>query len=123
MMKAKIKKTGEIVDVITYNHCSTIRSSQDFVSYIDSKGVEHDRESLNYYWDFESIEADVINNEHWNDVRERAAIAALQGILSWGENAFSYEGVIDEIAKAAVDVADSLIKELKKKKDEDKNSK
>lgn len=122
-MKAKIRKTGEIVDVITYNQCSTIRSSRDFVSYIDSKGVEHDRESLNYYWDFESIEADVINNEHWNDVRERVAIAALQGILSLGEDAFSYEGARDEIAKAAVDVADSLIKELKKKKDEDKNSK
>ena len=48
-MKARIRKTGEIVDVIAHNHCSTIRSSQDYVSYIDSNGVEHDRESLNYY--------------------------------------------------------------------------
>ena len=50
-MKAKIRKTGEIVDIICYNNCSTIRSHQDSVSYIDSKGVEHDRESLNYYWE------------------------------------------------------------------------
>lgn len=114
-MKAKIRKTGEIVDVITYNQCSTIRSSQDFVSYIDSKGVEHDRESLNYYWDFESIEADVINNEHWNDVRERAAIAAMQGILC----APIIEGCDpnpsrESVAKWAVMQADALIEELKK---------
>lgn len=112
-MKARIRKTGEIVDIIGYNHCSTIRSHQDYVSYIDSKGIEHDRESLNYYWDFEPIETN--NNEHWQEVRERAAIAAMQGMLSCGEEAFSYQGVTDEIAKAAVDYADSLIEELKKK--------
>ena len=52
-MKAKIRKTGEIVDIICYNQYSTIRSHQDYVSYIDSKGIEHDRELLNYYWDFD----------------------------------------------------------------------
>jgi len=36
-------------------------------------------------------------------------------MLSCGEGAFSYQGVTDEIAKAAVDYADSLIEELKKK--------
>lgn len=112
-MKAKIRKTGEIVDVICYNQYSTIRSHQDYVSYIDSKSIEHDRESLNYYWDFEPIES--VNDEHWQDVRERAAIAAMQGIISCGEGAFSYQGISDEIAKAAVDYADSLIVELKKK--------
>lgn len=110
-MKAKIRKTGEIVDVICYNHCSTIRSHQDYVSYIDSKSIEHDRESLNYYWDFEPVET--ANNEHWQDIKERAAIAAMHGIISCGEGAFSYQGITDEIAKAAIDYADSLIKQLK----------
>lgn len=128
-MKARIKKTGEIVDVITYNQCSTIRSSQDFVSYIDSKGVEHDRESLNYYWDFESIEADVINNEHWNDVRERAAIAAMQGTITMlsSNDRYTFRYVVaggfrgdkhaypNEIAEFAVACANALIEELKKK--------
>lgn len=55
-MKAKIRKTGEIVDVISYSG-STIRNEYiDKVSYIDSRGVEHDRETLNYYWDFEQID-------------------------------------------------------------------
>lgn len=51
----------------------------------------------------------------WKYVRIQAAIAAMQGILSCGEGAFSYQGITDEIAKSAVDYADSLIEELKKK--------
>lgn len=54
MSKAKIRKTGEVVDVI-YFRCSTIRNICDEVSYIDSKGIEHEGENLNYYWDFENI--------------------------------------------------------------------
>lgn len=111
-MKAKIRKTDEIVDIICYNHCSTIRSHQDYVSYIDSKGIEHDREALNYYWDFEPIET--ANNDHWQDVRERAAITAMQGILSSpiipGVNPNPSKR---EIADLAVLLADELVKRLK----------
>jgi hypothetical protein len=53
-------------------------------------------------------------NEHWRDVRERAAIAAMQGMLSCGEGAFSYPEFTYDISKAAVDYADSLIEVLKK---------
>ena len=113
-MKARIRKTGEIVDVICYNNYSTIRSHQDNVSYIDSKGLEHDRESLNYYWDFEPIEINI--DEHWQDVKERAAIAAMQGLLS-------NPGLLDEISldyritieRIAVEHADALIEQLKEK--------
>lgn len=106
-MKAKIRKTGEIVDVIGSNHCSTIRSHQDYVSYIDSKGIEHDRESLNYYWDFEPIET--ATDEHWQDVRERAAIAALGGMLA--DTNMNEE--IGFVAQIAVNYADALVKRLK----------
>ena len=109
-MKAKIRKTGEIVDVICYNTCSTIRSHQDYVSYVDSKGIEHDRESLNYYWDFEQIET--TTDEHWQEVRERAAIAAMQGMLS-NPNMRLADG--DTYPKVAVRYANVLIEELKKK--------
>ena len=108
-MKAKIRKTGEIVDVICYNQCSTIRSHQDYVSYIDSKDIEHDRESLNYYWDFEPIET--ANDEHWQDVRERAAIAAMQGMLA-NSGVHLKEG--DTFPNLAVRYADVLIEKLKK---------
>ena len=40
----KFRKTGEIVDVISYNKYTTTKrnSELDWVSYVDSKGVEHD---------------------------------------------------------------------------------
>ena len=58
-MKKRIRKTGEIVDVISYNkYTNTARNSElDWVSYIDSKGMEHEHEKgLNIYWDFEDVE-------------------------------------------------------------------
>ncbi len=109
-MKARIRKTGEIVDIISHNSFSTIRSYIDFVSYIDSKGIEHDRESLNYYWDFEPIETS--NDEHWQDVRERAAIAAMQGLLTGSiRSSVTYK----KYAEVAIGCANALVEELKKK--------
>lgn len=48
--------------------------------------------------------------DHWQDVRERAAIAAMQGLI----NAFSLSAKEEKIAICAVKQADALIKELKK---------
>jgi hypothetical protein len=111
-MKARIRKTGEIVDIITYSG-STIRNEYiDKVSYIDSKGVEHDRETLNYYWDFEQrpdVKEDNFPNTDWNQVRIDAAISAMQGIISKNDD-YTYK----EIATQAVGCADALIKNLKK---------
>lgn len=126
-MKARIRKTGEIVDIICYNHFSTIRSHQDYVSYIDSKGIEHDRESLNYYWDFEPIEINI--DEHWQDIRERAAIAAMQGVITLlsSSDRTAYREIVvegfrgikrtfpNEISEFAVSCANALIEQLKEK--------
>ena len=51
-------------------------------------------------------------DEHWRDVRERAAIAAMQVVMkSFGNIDYNKE----TIAKLAVGQADALIEELKKK--------
>lgn len=50
-------------------------------------------------------------DEHWQDVRERAAIAALGGLLV-NTNKVGGE---DEFTQVAVDYADSLVERLKKK--------
>ena len=118
-MKARNRKTGEVVDIISYNQLSAAErcSSQDYVSYIDSKGVEHEKESLNYYWDFEEIDTQDKNLQHWQDVRESAAIAAMQGLLA---NSALVHGDIDCSEKVfiiarAMRYADELVGELKKK--------
>ena len=48
-MKRKIRRTGEIIDVITFNG-STIRRDYDKIQFYDSKGSVIN-ESLNYYLD------------------------------------------------------------------------
>lgn len=125
-MKAKIRKTGEIVEIISY--CgSTARSEVlDSVSYIDSNGVEHDRESFNFYWDFERLE-EKTDNTDWNQVRIQAAIVAMQGIISNAHQTdyrhgtyCEYKDGCSDIAKQSVWYADALIKELKRKEDESK---
>lgn len=99
-MKVKIKKTGEIVNLASY---ATITLEQ-----CDSWGNPMELKPEDVEFIQEQTE-----DEHWQDVRERAAIAAMRGMLSCGEGAFSYQGVTDEIAKVAVDYAESLIEQLK----------
>lgn len=111
-MKARIRKTGEVVEIITYSGCTIRNECIDRVSYIDSKGVEHDREPLNYYWDFEQIsdvKEDNFPKIDWNQVRVQASIGAMQVMLG-RTNYYTYK----EIAEQAVEHADALIKELKR---------
>lgn len=110
-MKAKIKKTGEIVDVICYGGSPNRRSNVlDYVDYIDSQGVEHTEPNhLNYYLDFESIENE--KDYDWGALRNQTAIAAMQGVMNFfGSIDYNKE----TIARLAVEQADALIAQLKK---------
>lgn len=58
---------------------------------------------------------------HWNELREKAAIAAMQGILSNPEHRLDYDNgegdnVLPAIAIVSVKCADALVEELKKNK-------
>lgn len=102
-MKARIKATGEIVNVASYAKIQ-LEQCDSWGNPIEMKPEE-----------IELIQEQT-KDEHWQDVRERAAIAAMQGILS----APVIEGVDPNpsqkhIAELAVEQADALIEELKKK--------
>lgn len=91
-MKARIKKTGEIVDVT--------RNEHGF--YVDEHRVGYTLNEL----DFGNEE-----NEHWQDVRERAAIAAMQGLLT---NPYrNRPSVSNDYVELAIGYADALIEQLK----------
>ena len=96
-MKARIKKTGEIVNIAEH---ATVE-----LEMCDSYG---DPVCL----DLEDIELiqESTKDEHWQDVRERAAIAAMQGLLSNTCRAGSFK----DYAVGAVACANALIEELKK---------
>ena len=115
-MKARNRKTGEIVDIIFYSQLSEAgRSSQDYVSYIDSNGSEHEKENLNYYWDFEPIDDTQDKEQHWQNAKERAAIAALQGLLANPELVWHNEDCEERVSivSRAMKYADELVEKLK----------
>lgn len=114
-MKKRLRKTGEVVDVISYSnpYCSE-RDKCDCVSYIDSKGVEHPSEKgLNLWWDFEDVEDVLSTDIAWEQTRIKAAIAALQGFTASPKIAST-----GTLARWSVESADALIAELKKRKEE-----
>ena len=124
-MKRRIRKTGEIVDVISYNkYTNTARNSElDWVSYIDSKGMEYEHEKgLNIYWDFEDVEEVLSTDIDWEQRRYEIAKTMMHAIYLDDGNAarsdksgfdFEYKD-LQGSAKEAVRFADALIAELKK---------
>lgn len=111
-MKARIRKTGEVVEIISYSSLTSRNETLDNVAYIDSQGKEHPREPLNFYWDFETIideKENTSSTTDWNQVRVQASIGAMQVLLA--KNNFD---TYKDIAAQAVEYADALIKELKK---------
>lgn len=111
-MKAKIIKTGEVVEIISYSSTTTRNETLDNVSYIDSQGKEHPREPLNFYWDFVTVtdeKEDTFSTTDWNQVRVQASIGAMQGIISKNDD-YTYK----ELAVHAVGYAEALVEELKK---------
>lgn len=111
-MKARIRKTGEIVDIISYSGGTVRNNILDKVSYIDSKGVEHDREILNFYWDFETITDEKENTSStidWDQVRLQIALEMAKFVCKESK-AISFK----DLAARSVGFADALIEELKK---------
>ena len=97
-MKARIKKTGEIVNLASYAKI-TLESCDSWGNPIEVKPEEVE------------LIGDVTEDEHWQDVRERAAIAAMQGVMDFfGSIDYNKE----TIAKLAVEQADALMAELRK---------
>ena len=101
-MKAKIKKTGEIVNIAEY---ATIELEM-CDSYGDPICLAPE--------DIELIQEQT-EDEHWNDIRERTAIAAMQGLLAnntlFYNNGDAKIGIIDN----AIKYSNKLIEEHKKK--------
>lgn len=99
-MKARIKKTGEIVNLADYAKI-TLDQCDSWGNPIELKPEEVE------------LLQDITEDEHWQDVRERAAIAAMQSIirkLYCCDGLFAAQGAI-----YAVEYADELVKQLKKK--------
>lgn len=113
-MKKRIRKTGEIVDVIDwYSPTDTERNENDSVSYIDSKGNECVKvKGLNIAWDFE----DVLDTEiNWGWHRLELVKTITHGQLTGPiVDGIDPNPSISSFAKQVVKMADAIIEELKK---------
>ena len=105
-MRAKNRKTGEIVNITSYK--------EDHLKYyihgVNSRGIEFGGEGNNFNEDFEFIEN---QDNHWQDVRERAAIAALQGLLANSYSFYSSGTMKDSIVLGALSKGNELVARLK----------
>lgn len=104
-MKAKLKKTGEIIEVekiIEYSEIpgTTYGSYYEYYKDVDNKKSYNEDEL-----DFINIYPD------WQQVRIQAAIAAMQGFCANS----AVDITIDDLATLSIEQADALIKKLKEK--------
>lgn len=124
-MKKRIRKTGEIVDVISFTapFGTTRKDTRDFVSYIDSKGRERAKVPMNIYWDFEDVEEvlsiDIDLEQRRFDIAKRCinGILANDEMVDLANDAGLKKNCRDiptNVAEMAVAFADALIAELKK---------
>ena len=100
-MKARIKKTGEIVNLASYA-VITLDEHDSWGNPIELKPEE-----------VELIQEQT-EDEHWQDVRERAAITAMGQLIGMGRDD-GYKYSPSEVANYAVVYANELIEQLKKK--------
>ena len=109
-MKKRIRKTGEIVDVIS--------SENVLVSYIDSDGNTWANIPRNPFEDFEDVEEELTKEIDWEKVRIKAAIAFEATMISSSKWVIPKNAKTEEApecyANAAISYADTLIAELKK---------
>lgn len=97
-MKARIKKTGEIVNLASYAKI-TLEQCDSWGNPIEMKPEE-----------IELIQ-EPTKDEHWQDIRERAAIAAMQGLLA--NPCRNRPSVSNDYVKLAIGYANALLEQLK----------
>ena len=116
-MKARNRKTGEIVEVISWSGKIDRNNVLDYVYYIDSEGNEHtaDGKGLNLFWDFETIE-----DVDWESFRRNTAKNIVTAYIPASSGFFNDTG-IKHVVKYALSITDELIKQLKDEGREDKD--
>lgn len=117
-VKKIMRKTGEVVEVIASDiKDNGARSDGDWVSYIDSNGVEHIKEHLNLQFDFK-------DEDTWQ-ARMDKLLEEAKGIDRWEQR--RYELVKDYVlckgktVGYAVSAADEIISALKNSPEEVEN--
>ena len=111
-MKARVKATGEIVDIIR-------NSAFDKDVFYDSNGQKYNREELSFDLKEKSFPKD---EDYWTRLEHQYAGMAMQGIISNEDYLQSFSedargGLFEDIARVAADIAHALVEKLKEKEE------
>ena len=115
-MKKRLRKTGEIVDVIGFRaDKGKERDWEDYVHYKTSDTLVTGINGLNLYQDFEDVKEELTKEIDWEQRRYEAAKTVIHAQIA----APIIPGVdpnpsIPDLVKRSVLIADALISELKK---------
>lgn len=112
-MIKKIRKTGELIEVISWTGNIARNEKVDTVSYIDSKGVEHPREKMNFYWDVVDVD-DLNESQKQNDLDwDKYRYEIIKSIYPACIEKYGFHHVLNY----TIMFANDLIEKLKSEKD------
>ena len=117
-LKYRLRKTDELVEIVAWETAEKgARSENDWVSYIDSSGVEHIKEHLTLEWDF------VIDNPldslmtKWEPMKlpefdpweqRRYELVKEMFLAAYKEDVFLTTCIVSDLVKHADEVIDAL---------------
>ena len=106
-MKARVKATGEIVDIIR-------NSAFDKDSFYDSNGQKYNREELSFDFKKKSFPKD---DDYWTRLEQQYAGMAMQGLVTRGEVlGSSVQEIARDIAEISCEVARALVEKMKEER-------
>ena len=104
-MKARVKATGEIVEVRLCGEWTNMHG--DILPYRTNDGVEYSSHDLSFKIDDERGDPD-----YWTRLEHQAGIAAMQGLMSK-----EYLDNPDSLVSHAIHYAHALVEKLKEKEE------
>ena len=112
-MKARVKETGEIVEVIAVGDYIN-EFGQIIGEYKDANGMPYNSYDLDFY-----IEEGITIPDYWTRLEHQYAGMAMQGLMTILPNIGGLEGRTpkDEIVDIATATAHALVEKLKEKEE------
>ena len=111
-MKARVKATGEIIEVIAVGDYIN-ENGQIIGEYKDANGMLYTSYELDFY-----IEEGITIPDYWTRLEHQYAGMAMQGLMTILPNIGGIEGRTpkDEIVDIAMETAHALVKKMKEEK-------
>ena len=111
-MKARVKATGEIVEVRS-KVVTSIFSGENILKYIDQHtGVSYFEDELFFPKDLNQ------DPDYWTRLEHQAAIAAMQGMIGEGRHVVLLDGSTthQKVVERAISVAHALVEKMKEER-------